>query len=161
MWCDDLYLTGGHFAVVLDLFARKPVGWAMSPADAVSEHWKMAWETRGKPVGAMTYSDQGSHYTSRRSGITVRYGSGSSESAWKLLGQYRALLQESEERISWRRLWNSDSLRPTDYIGYYSAIKTAEYNGGLPPTNGKSILENSNSVASFADHSIYTARICN
>lgn len=27
---------------------------------------EMAWETRGKPVGVMFHSDQGSHYTSRQ-----------------------------------------------------------------------------------------------
>lgn len=39
----------------------------------------------------------------------------------------------------------------TDYIvGYYSALRPHEYNGGFTPKRiGKSILENSNSVASF------------
>jgi putative transposase len=30
------------------------------------ESTEMAWETRGKPVGVMFHSDQGSHYTSRQ-----------------------------------------------------------------------------------------------
>lgn len=33
---------------------------------------EMAWETRGKPVGVMFHSDQGSHYT-----------------GWQLLWRYR------------------------------------------------------------------------
>ncbi|WP_331251953.1 DDE-type integrase/transposase/recombinase, partial [Enterobacter hormaechei] len=55
-----------HF---LDLFARKPVGWAMSfspDSKLTIKALEMAWETRGKPAGVMFPSDQGSHYTSRQ-----------------------------------------------------------------------------------------------
>ncbi|EAC1210771.1 IS3 family transposase, partial [Escherichia coli] len=58
-----------YLAVVLDLFARKPVGWAMSfspDSRLTMKALEMAWETRGKPVGVMFHSDQGSHYTSRQ-----------------------------------------------------------------------------------------------
>lgn len=52
-------LTGkrwAYLAVVLDLFARKPVGWAMSfspDSRLTMKALEMAWETRGKPVGVM------------------------------------------------------------------------------------------------------------
>lgn len=52
-----------YLAVGLDLFARKPVGWAMSTSPKALQ---MAWELRGKPTGVMFHSDQGSHYTSRQ-----------------------------------------------------------------------------------------------
>ena len=45
-----------YLAVVLDLFARKPVGWAMSfspDSRLTMKALEMAWETRGKPVGVM------------------------------------------------------------------------------------------------------------
>lgn len=57
-----------YFAIVVDLFARKPVGWAMSLAPdsrLTMKALEMAWEIRGKPVGVMFHSDQVSHYTSR------------------------------------------------------------------------------------------------
>ncbi len=59
MWCGDVtYIWTGkrwaYLAVVLDLFARKPVGWAMSfspDSRLTMKALEMAWETRGKPVG--------------------------------------------------------------------------------------------------------------
>ncbi|MJM40010.1 IS3 family transposase, partial [Salmonella enterica subsp. arizonae] len=74
VWCGNVtYIWTGkrwaYLAVVLDLFARKPVGRAMSfspdsrlPMKAL----EMAWEPRGKPGGVMFHSVQGSHYTSRQ-----------------------------------------------------------------------------------------------
>ncbi len=46
----------------------------------------------------------------------------------------------------------------TDYIvGYYSALRPHEYNGGLPPNESENrYWKNSNSVASFVDHFTYT-----
>ncbi|VEN50828.1 unnamed protein product [Callosobruchus maculatus] len=74
VWCGDVtYIWTGkcwaYLAVVLDLFARKPVGWAMStsPDSALTvKALQMAWELRGRPTGVMFHSDQGSHYTSRK-----------------------------------------------------------------------------------------------
>ncbi len=76
VWCGDVtYIWTGkrwaYLAVVLDLFARKPVGWAMSfspDSRLTMKALEMAWETRGKPGGVMFHSDQGSHYTAGSSG---------------------------------------------------------------------------------------------
>ena len=65
VWCGDVtYIWTGkrwaYLAVVLDLFARKPVGWAMSfspDSRLTMKALEMAWETRGKPVGVMFHSD--------------------------------------------------------------------------------------------------------
>ncbi len=64
VWCGDVtYIWTGkrwaYLAVVLDLFARKPVGWAMSfspDSRLTMKALEMAWETRGKPVGVMFHS---------------------------------------------------------------------------------------------------------
>ena len=61
VWCGDVtYIRTGkrwaYLAVVLDLFARKPVGWAISfspDSRLTMKALEMAWETRGKPVGVM------------------------------------------------------------------------------------------------------------
>ena len=74
VWCGDVaYIWTGkrwaYLAVVLDMFARKPMGWAMSfsPDSRLTiKALEMAWETRGKPVGVRFHSDLGSHYTSRQ-----------------------------------------------------------------------------------------------
>ena len=72
VWVGDVtYIWTGtrwaYLAVVLDLFARKPVGWAIShsPDTALTtQALTMAYERRGKPKGLLFHSDQGTHYTS-------------------------------------------------------------------------------------------------
>jgi putative transposase len=56
-----------YLAVVIDLFARKPIGWALSTSPNSSltkQALNMAYELRGRPKGIMFHSGQGSHYTS-------------------------------------------------------------------------------------------------
>lgn len=137
-----------YLAVVLDLFARKLVGWAMSfspDSRFTMKALEMAWETRGKPAGVMFHSDQGSHYTSRQ--------------FWQLLWRYRIKQSMSRRGNCWdnspmerffRSLKNewvpvigyvsfSDAAHGiTDYIvGYYNALRQHEYNGGFHQTNQK------------------------
>ena len=70
VWCGDItYIWSGnkwiYLAVVLDLYARRVVGWALSEkADTalVVKALDRAYEVRGKPKGLMFHSDQGSQY---------------------------------------------------------------------------------------------------
>ena len=72
VWCGDVtYIRAGsawaYLAVVLDLYARRVVGWALSHSpDSVltGQALAMAYESRGHPKGVMFHSDQGCHYTS-------------------------------------------------------------------------------------------------
>ena len=65
VWCGDVtYIWAGkswaYLAVVLDLFARKAVGWAISfsPDSRLTiKALEMAWETCSKPAGVMFHSD--------------------------------------------------------------------------------------------------------
>ena len=74
VWVGDVtYVWAGnrwfYLAVVLDLFARKVVGWAMSASpdtNLTSKALSMAYMARGRPSGLMFHSDQGSHYTSKK-----------------------------------------------------------------------------------------------
>ncbi|MGK3611113.1 DDE-type integrase/transposase/recombinase, partial [Escherichia coli] len=137
-------------------------GWAMSfspDSRLTMKALEMAWETRGKPVGVMFHSDQGSHYTSRQ--------------FRQLLWRYRIRQSMSRRGNCWdnspmerffRSLKNewvpatgyvsfSDAAHAiTDYIvGYYSALRPHEYNGGLPPNESENrYWKNSNAVASFS-----------
>ena len=55
-----------YLAIVLDIFSRAIVGWAMSHrinGDLVLAALDMAIEHRGSPKGVMVHSDQGSQYT--------------------------------------------------------------------------------------------------
>jgi putative transposase len=73
-WCGDVtYIWAGnrwsYLAIVMDLFSRKPVGWALSHSpnsELTSRALSMAFEVRGRPENVMFHSDQGCHYTSRQ-----------------------------------------------------------------------------------------------
>ncbi|OKA28530.1 transposase [Pseudomonas versuta] len=73
VWCGDItYIWAQgkwhYLAVVMDLYARRIVGWALSgnpDADLVTKALDMAYEQRGKPQGLLFHSDQGSQYGSR------------------------------------------------------------------------------------------------
>ena len=72
VWCGDITYVWAqnrwnYLAVVLDLFSRRVVGWALSvqpEANLVIKALEMAYQQRVKPVGLMFHSDQGSQYTS-------------------------------------------------------------------------------------------------
>jgi putative transposase len=74
VWCGDVtYIWIGkrwaYLAVVLDLYSRKPVGWAFSlspDSQLTSKALSNAYESRGKPKGVLFHSDQGMHYTSKK-----------------------------------------------------------------------------------------------
>ena len=74
VWCGDItYIWAQgkwhYLAVVLDLYARRVVGWALSEkpdADLVVKALDVAYEQRGKPQGLLFHSDQGSQYASRQ-----------------------------------------------------------------------------------------------
>ena len=73
VWCGDItYIWAQgrwhYVAVVIDLFARRVVGWAFSSkpdADLVIKALDMAYEQRGRPQNVLFHSDQGSQYGSR------------------------------------------------------------------------------------------------
>lgn len=72
VWCGDVtYIWAGsqwlYLAAVMDLYARKIVGWACSTSPdstLTCAALRMAYESRGKPKKVLFHSDQGCHYTS-------------------------------------------------------------------------------------------------
>ena len=73
VWCGDVtYVWAGtqwlYLALVVDLYARRIVGWACSTSpdsQLTIQALRMAFEARGQPKGVMFHSDQGCHYTSK------------------------------------------------------------------------------------------------
>jgi putative transposase len=68
---DVTYLWAGtqwlYLAVVMDRYARRVIGWAMSMSPdsrLTTPALRMAYEARNKPKEVMFHSDQGCHYTS-------------------------------------------------------------------------------------------------
>lgn len=74
VWCGDItYIWAGnrwvYLAVVLDLHARRVVGWVMSEkpdANLTILALERAYEQRGRPEDVIFHSDQGSQYSSLR-----------------------------------------------------------------------------------------------
>lgn len=74
VWCGDVtYIWAGtqwlYLAIVIDLYARKVVGWACSDSpdtNLTCAALRQAYEGRGRPEDVMFHSDQGCHYTSKQ-----------------------------------------------------------------------------------------------
>lgn len=72
VWCGDITFVWvgtrwAYLAVVMDLFSRKLIGFALSdsPNTALAaKALRMAFELRGKPTNVLFHSDQGTTYTS-------------------------------------------------------------------------------------------------
>ncbi len=167
VWVGDVtYVWSGnrwmYLAVVIDLFARKPIGWAMSlspDSQLTGKALKMAFESRGKPVDVMFHSDQGTHYTSRYyRQLLWRYQIKQSlsrrgncwdnapmerffrslKTEWVPLSGYRSFAEAQQEIIRY-------------IIGYYSQLRPHQYNGGLTPNESERLYwENSKAVANFS-----------
>ena len=149
VWCGDItYIWTGqrwsYLAVVLDLYARRVVGWAMSDtadADLVVQALDHAWEQRGRPHGVMFHSDQGSQYASRK--------------FRQRLWRYRLVQSMSRRGNCWdnapmERLFRSlktEWIPPMGYhslaaarkdissylMGYYNQERPHAFNGGIAP----------------------------
>ena len=149
VWCGDVtYIWTGtrwaYLAMVLDLFSRKPIGWAMSfsPDSKLTRHaLTMAFESRGKPKNLMFHSDQGCHYTSRSFKQQLwRYQIKQSMSrrgnCWDNAPMERFFRSLKTE---WVPKTGYDSFTQakhdiTDYlIGYYSQVRPHQHNDGLAP----------------------------
>ncbi|MBU2991565.1 IS3 family transposase [Psychrosphaera sp. B3R10] len=153
VWCGDVtYIWTGnrwaYLAVVIDLFARKPVGWAMShspDSDLTVKALTMAYELRGRPENVMYHSDQGSHYTSRKFRQRLwRYQITQSMSrrgnCWDNAPMerfFRSLKTEWIPTVGYRS-FNEAKIDITKYIiGYYSQVRPHQHNGGLAPNESE------------------------
>lgn len=149
IWCGDVtYIWAGnrwaYLAVVMDLYARKPVGWALSlspDSELTSKALNMAFETRGKPKGLMFHSDQGCHYTSRKyRQLLWRFQITQSMSrrgnCWDNAPMERLFRSLKTEWVPARGYNNFSEAKYsiTDYIvGYYSQTRPHQNNEGLSP----------------------------
>jgi putative transposase len=167
VWCGDVtYVWTGkrwaYLAVVLDLFARKPVGWAMSyspDTELTAKALEMAWELRGRPEGVMFHSDQGSHYTSRKYRqvlwrCQIKQSMSRRGNCWDnspMERFFRSLKSEWVPTTGYQSFIEAKNAI-TDYIiGYYSELRPHWYNGGLTPNESERLFrEQSNAVANIS-----------
>lgn len=166
VWVGDItYVWSGkrwaYLAMVLDLFARKPVGWALSLAPdstLTKKALTMAYESRGNPEGVMFHSDQGCQYTSlvfrqqlwRYQMIQSMSRRGNCWDNSPMERFFRSLKTEWIPEAGYRSFEEAKT-KITDYIlGYYSRFRPHKNNGGLPPAVAEQKYWNAQSaVATF------------
>jgi putative transposase len=111
IWTEEGWL---FFAVVMDLFSRRIVGWSMSSemtAQLVTDALVMAIWRRGRPKELLHHSDQGSQYTSE---------------------QFQRLLAEQGITCSMSRqgdVWDNAAME-----SFFSSLKTERVNGKVYST---------------------------
>jgi len=157
VWCGDITYVWAqgrwhYVAVVLDLFARRVVGWAFSAkpdADLVIQALDRAYEQRGRPREVLFHSDQGSQYGSRR--------------FRQRLWRYRFTQSMSRrgnclDTSPMERLFRSLKTEWVPTLGYLSAAQAQQdigrflmqrynwqrphkFNGGLPPAMAEERLK--------------------
>jgi putative transposase len=155
-WCSDItYIWTGlrwsYLATVMDLYARRIVGWALSDkADAALAIRALdhAYVVRGLPQGVLFHSDQGVQYAS----ISFR----------QRLWRYRFTQSMSRRGNCWdnspmERLFRSlktEWVRPLGYLsleaarkdigrylmGYYNQQRPHRHNDGLSPVKAEEKL---------------------
>jgi putative transposase len=153
--CDFTYIATGegwlYLAVVLDLFSRKVIGWAMSQTmdtALVETALRMALQERRPPAGLLHHSDQGSQYTSAAyrnclttalaqlsmSGVGNCYDNAVAESFFGTLktecvtGPFRTCAQARTTIFEYMEVWyNRQRLHST--LGYHSPV---EFEQNLP-----------------------------
>jgi transposase InsO family protein len=131
-------------AVVLDLFARKVVGWAMAPdmqAALVCKALQLAIAQRQPPVGLIVHSDRGSQYASAvyqtllsKNGLV---GSMSRKgNCWDNAVMERFFLNLKMERV-WQKDYANHAEATNDIadyiVGFYNSERLHSKLGNLPP----------------------------
>jgi putative transposase len=166
IWCGDVtYVWSGsrwlYLAVVLDLYARKVVGWATSKSpdsELTKKALTMAFESRGRPKKVLFHSDQGCHYTSKSFRQQLwRYGMRQSLSrrgnCWDnspMERFFRSFKTEWMPKSGYSDYMTAKS-SIGDYItGYYNCYRPHQFNDGMSPIDTeKAYFKTYNEVAKF------------
>jgi len=149
VWCGDVtYIWTGqrwaYLALIMDLFARKPIGWTMShspDSQLTCSALTMAFESRGRPKNVMFHSDQGCHYTSRTYRQSLwRYQIKQSMSrrgnCWDnspMERFFRSLKSEWVPQTGYRTFIEAKQAVMDYIIGYYSQVRPHSHNDGRSP----------------------------
>ena len=150
VWTGDvtyIRIKGGwcYLAVVLDLYARRVVGFSVSDSpDSVLtiKALQMAYQTRLKPSGVLFHSDQGTHYTSKKFAESVASCEGMTQSmsrrgnCWDNAPTerfFRSFKTEWMPKGGYEDIAEAKSAI-VDYIwGYYQSVRPHTFNDYLPP----------------------------
>ena len=156
VWCGDItYIWAQgkwhYLAVVLDLYARRIVGWALSnkpDTDLVVKALDMAYEQRGRPQGLLFHSDQGSQYGSRQFRQRLwRYRMRQSMSrrgnCWDNAPKervFRSLKTDWLPTVGYRTAQEAHRDISHYLMHRYNWIRPHQFNGGLAPAQAEKKL---------------------
>ena len=133
-----------YLAVVLDLYARKVVGWAMAAdmqAGLVCQALQLAVVQRRPPPGLIVHSDRGSQYASAaHQALLARHGLVGSMSrkgnCWDNAVMERFFLNLKMERV-WQRDYANHAEATSDIadymVNFYNSVRLHYTLGNLPP----------------------------
>ena len=133
-----------YLAVVLDLYARKVVGWAMAPsmhAQLVCAALQLAIAQRQPAPGLIVHSARGSQYASAlHQALLARHGLVGSMSrkgnCWDNAVMERFFLSLKTQRV-WQRDYANHAEAMTDIadyiVGFYNSVRLHSTLGNLPP----------------------------
>ncbi len=149
VWCGDVtYIWTGkrwsYLAIVMDLFSRKPIGWALSfspNSQLTGDALKMAFEIRGQPKDVMFHSDQGCHYTSRQFRqylwrFQIKQSMSRRGNCWDNAPMerfFRSLKTEWVPTVGYHSFSEAKTSIINYIIGYYSQVRPHRHNNGLAP----------------------------
>ena len=149
VWCGDItYIWANgrwtYLAVVLDLYARRVVGWSMGKhpdATLVANALDHAYRVRGKPQGLLFHSDQGSQYASlqfrqRLWRYQIQQSMSRRGNCWDnacMERAFRSLKSEWIPSTGYLSLEHAKSDIGAFLMGYYNNQRPHSYNRGLPP----------------------------
>ncbi len=155
IWTGDItYIWTGkswcYLAVVLDLYARKVVGWsfaAQANKQLVGKALEHAWLSRGRPKGLMFHSHQGVQYKSYQYRQQLcDYGIEQSMSRRVLRSfkrcswdnapterLFRSLKYEWIPKLGYQSEYEAKLDIAEFLMGYYNQLRPHQYNSGLSP----------------------------
>ena len=150
VWTGDvtyIRIKGGwcYLAIVLDLFARRIVGFSVSDSPnstLTAKALQMAYQTRLKPSGLLFHSDQGTHYTSKKFAESIDDCDGMTQSmsrrgnCWDNAPTerfFRSFKTEWMPKGGYEYIAEASSAI-SDYIwGYYQTVRPHSFNNYLTP----------------------------
>ena len=150
VWTGDVTyvrIKGGwcYLAVVLDLFARRVVGFSVSDSPnstLTAKALQMAYQTRLKPSGVLFHSDQGTHYTSKAFAESVTDCTGMVQSmsrkgnCWDNAPTerfFRSFKTEWMPKGGYEDIAEAKSAISSYIWGYYQTVRPHTFNNYLTP----------------------------
>jgi putative transposase len=167
VWCGDVtYVWTGskwlYLAVVLDLYARKVIGWATSTSpnsELTRKALMMAFEARKRPQKLIFHSDQGCHYTSKSFrqqlwNYGIRQSLSRRGNCWDnspMERFFRSFKTEWMPRAGYTNFATAVTSITQYIVSYYNRYRPHQHNGGISPLKAEQrFFKTYNEVAKFS-----------